>query len=891
MKRVVICLAALALALAPSARAVSTVGEWPLSDMAVLDSSAPSATSDPAAETASVSLSSSGSERRLVARLPADLFEMDTNRLERAELSMTFKAASWSASRPLVLHALTNAYDPSSVCWSNRAAGEPWRRDGGDPVDRYCVTAAVASVTSGVWRATWNIRPMLWRSNTCHCLAANGLLVRMGGSKPSSGTVAAPFATAADAVDAALRPEVYAVWQDEFLVTHDYAISGISNGPFHKEYATNATDETVWWEQDITTVGRVMLNTNGFESRAILCMPRELREIDPDRIQKIEGHFEAYINTWSGERISMHPVTSPTRLEMAGNRPLNGANPVHGPSWRWADGPVDTNDVAYPRLAWNTPGGDFDETIGADARLVKLSQYVDSALFDLTPMWRDSAARALLLANGAIVKADRATWSGTNLCAVQIYCSDGYTQTYKGADSSFRITLYPSVGGTGATNALPAFFYLDAASPAWQSLGTTRIWILLNQDRAKGDTHGLLRLPDDFALRDPATLEAAELRFKSEYNDTTYAPILLHPLQEPFGWRNLRESANWTNAYNGSGTTVPWTIPGGAFSATCTTGTYSPGTLDLAFDLMPLLSDPVEAARAATNGLLMRIDPAWTNFDQKTFARYNIDRDSAELVLRDRPLTFSILRSDAPDTPERATDILPLFLAADGTETRIAVRFGESTFAQDTRRVCTVRIFLTSDTLLPANCELRLYPLATSVRLAETTWTRATSSSPWTSHGGDTLDRYITATPSTGATGCCLDLAPLLADPDTASALRANGGLLRLVPTPAVAAARDATPSSVTWTAAGPEAETASARPSSMTVPAPTEIASIQHTGDEVSLDAIGLDPSLDYTVETTPTLSPAVWSNAAPLPRSGTLTIPSPSSSSAFFRLRPSSP
>ena len=111
---------------------------------------------------------------------------------------------------------------------------------------------------------------MLWRSNTCHCLAANGLMVRMGGSKPSSGTVAAPFATAADSVDAALRPEVYAVWQDEFLVTHDYAISGISNGPFHKEYATNATDETVFWEQDITTVGRVMLQTNGFESRAIL---------------------------------------------------------------------------------------------------------------------------------------------------------------------------------------------------------------------------------------------------------------------------------------------------------------------------------------------------------------------------------------------------------------------------------------------------------------------------------------------------------------------------------------------------------------------------------------------------------------------------------------------
>lgn len=40
------------------------------------------------------------------------------------------------------------------------------------------------------------------------------------------------------------------------------------------------------------------------------------------------------------------------------------------------------------------------------------------------------------------------------------------------------------------------------------------------------------------------------------------------------------------------------------------------------------------------------------------------------------------------------------------------------------------------------------------------------------------------------------------------------------------------------------------------------------------------------------PALSPAAWSNIAPLPRSGNLTLPAPASSpAAFFRLRPASP
>ncbi len=877
----------LALAFAATAPAAPTAVSWGLHDPVTLDSAAPGTPSDPAAPAATVSLSADGAETRVLAHLPAAVFEADTNLLTRAELSLDFRAAAWNPSRPLVLHALTNAYDPAAATWTDRASGTPWRTPGGDPVARYCVTAAVVSVTSGLWRATWNLRPMLWRASTCQNLAANGLLLRMGGSRPSAGTLAAPFEPAG--------ADLYLVWQDPFLSTHDYAISGISNGPFHKEYATNATDETVWWEQDITTVGRVMLQTNGFESRAILCMPRELRTLDPDRIQRIEGHFEAYINTWSGERISLHPVTTPTRLEMAGNRPYNGANPAHGPSWRWADGPVDTNDAAYPRLPWTTPGGDFDETVSADATLAKLSQYVDSVLFDLTPLWRDARVRDLLLSNGAIIKADRATWSGTNLCAVQIYCSDGYTQTYKGADSTFRITEYPSLPGAAAALAPDAFFYLDAWSPDWKSLGTARVWVLRNRDPSKGDTHGLLHFPDALAARDPALLESATLRFRAEYNAdaASPAPIHLHPLLEPFGHATLAEAATWNHAYTGGPAgTVPWTLPGGPFGAVCATGTWDRAGQELAFDLAPLLADPAAAAAAAAaaaNGLLLRIDPDWDAFGDATFVRYNIQTDTAALHLRDRPLAIALLRSDTPDTPARPPTTLSLALAPDA-ETRAVLRFGDAAFTQDPRQIADIRLFLTTPSPLPEDCTLLLAPLSTPVRLGEATWTRATRTTPWTTPGGDIHPGApsIPAVPSAGATGCYFDLAPILRDPAAAAALRANGALLRLVRT-SPGTSGD-TPSPVTWTASGPDADPPSARPVPLAIPATPAIASLTLADGHITLATVGLDPARDYLLESSPTLPvpPAGWTPEHPIPRTGELTILPPSTVPAvFYRIR----
>ena len=865
--RAALALLLLSLALAPAAPAAPTAVSWPLLDVVTLDSADPSTPADPAAATATASLTSTGAETRVIARFPAAVFERDTNLLTRAELSLEFRAATWSPTRPLVLHALTNAYDAAAATWTDRAADTPWRKPGGDPVDRYCITAAVTSVTAGLWRATWNIRPLLWRGITCGCIASNGILVRMGGSRPSSGTIAAPFDTAS--------ADLYLVWQDPFLSTHDYAISGISNGPFHKEYATNATDETVWWEQDITTVGRVMLQTNGFESRAILCMPRELRELDPDRIQRIEGHFEAYINTWSGERIALHPVTSPTRLEMAGNRPYNGANPTHGPSWRWADGPVDTNNLAYPRIPWRTPGGDFDETVSADATLVKLSQYIDAAIFDLTPLWRDARVRGLLLTNGAIIKADRSTWSGTNLCAVQIYCSDGYTQTYKGADSTFRITEYPPPEAPPAVLAPDALFYIDALSPDWCSLGVTRVQIIHNQDPAKGDTHGLLHFPADLATLDPATLETATFHCQADRNSTVSAAIYLHLLQQPFTHTTQFESATWNHASTGGAAgTVPWATPGAPYDpATKSPGTYDPATQTLTFDLTPLLASPDAWRQAVTNGFLLRIDPSWTDFADKTFVRYTIPSATAELTLTTRPLTISIIDSSTPDTPSPCTTNAPIpLLLSEDAETRALLRFDDSVFTQNPRQIADIRLFLNSASPLPADCTLHLTPLSTPVRLKEATWLRASQTTPWTTPGGDLGIPSLPATRSTGATGYYIDLSPLLRDPATAAALRANGALLHLVRT-------TETTTPLAWTAS---------YPSLMTIPADLFISSMTQTTNGLSLEISGLDPAADYEVQATGTVdSTTGWTPLAPVPRNGTVVLPPATNASGFYRIR----
>lgn len=339
-----------------------------------------------------------------------------------------------------------------------------------------------------------------------------------------------------------------------------------------------------------------MLQTNGFESRAILSMPKSLLPIDPDRIQSVECHFQCYNNTWHGEDIVLRPVTSPTRLEMAGNRPDNGANPTHGPSWRWADGPVDTNDLAYPRLPWTTPGGDVDSRYAAPALLNNPNgTFVQNISFDLTPLWLDPTARTLLSANGAIIAADRSMWPGNEMMGVQIYCSDDYTVAYKSANSTFRVTLHPPFtppsGDPAAAYALLSEASPDAPSPipADAPLPT-----LVGPSLSTTETRLAIRFDPSLFSQDPRQSDGIRLflPLDSTPSPSVLSRLVLQPLAIPF-----------------DPSTDTWNTVGDAFLPDALPATLSEYATGLYFDLAPLLSSPAVSNALSANGALLRILP------------------------------------------------------------------------------------------------------------------------------------------------------------------------------------------------------------------------------------------------------------------------------------------
>lgn len=597
MRKYIELLPLLALLFAAPAWALPTERDLPASDILTLSAAAPDGNLA-GLDRPFIAADAYDRTANVLGRLPPALFDIETNRLTSLTFSFAFEADA-APSAPIVLYALTNAYDPAASTWNLRDSANAWRSPGGDAIARQAVTAsverasfAVPSATTAVYVATFNIFPLFFRDKQGPPFRENGFLLAFA----PDGADAARIDLFSDApgTPADALPVVHGVWCDAFLSLRDYAISGISNGSFHK--FPDATDETVYWEQDLTTVGRVMLQTNGFESRAILSMPKSLLPIDPDRIQSVECHFQCYNNTWHGEDIILRPVTSPTRLEMAGKRPDNGDNPDHGPSWRWADGPVDPADADYPRLPWNTPGGDVDPRYAAHALLNNPNgSFVQNISFDLTPLWRDPESRTLLSANGAILAADRSTWDSNDWVAVQIYCSDDYTVAYKDANSTFRVTLYPPYatpsGEPAATYALLAEATPDTPAPV---PADSPLPILVGPSADSAETRLAVRFAPSLFAQDPRQVDDIRLWFPL---DTPPAPavlarLVLHPLAATFD----PETATWNSVGDAF---LPDALP--AVLTEYQTGLY--------FDLAPLLADAATSNALAANGALIRILP------------------------------------------------------------------------------------------------------------------------------------------------------------------------------------------------------------------------------------------------------------------------------------------
>lgn len=218
---------------------------------------------------------------------------------------------------------------------------------------------------------------------------------------------------------------VAAAWAAVFLGTGVVQAEEIRTTQFEVGYIDSApkkgTAETVLFGQGSSSVAKILLNADGSECRVLMGMPEVLRELDANTVTGLVATFEAQIGGYSGEGIRMYAIDGGTKL---GRRPWEdysdaGSAPptlANGPSWRWADGPADTNDAAYVRTDWSRPNVLCTNGVSTgpwyDGAFATAIVDVESGTvtFDMTELWRDPVARGYLLSNGAMCVMDPACW-------------------------------------------------------------------------------------------------------------------------------------------------------------------------------------------------------------------------------------------------------------------------------------------------------------------------------------------------------------------------------------------------------------------------------------------------------------------------------------------------
>lgn len=547
------------------------------------------------ASTARVVLNGSdGSEARAVFRLAEALLDYDVERLPKVELTLQFfnnnANTNVTGGRELILAPLTTDYDPETVTWLQASGETPW--DGADGF--YMTNQVISELTYGPGnysKAVWDITPLVKNSNTWAALKEYGGIIRMDDenwpvSTDNPNMPRAPFVTPRDTSNLDERPDVYAVLLDPFEDTHLFAVSYIDS---------RAVDQdTVFWEQGSSTVGKVLLNYDLSECRAIISMPEDLVAADPDRIQSVVAKFDAQIDAWSGERIFLYPITTATDLV---RRPNDLADlPTHGPTWLQADGPVDTAEEGE-WTNWNTPGGDWATQYEVEGTVAIVSGYDGTATFDLTKLWKNPTARNLLIDNGAIVVMDPTEWPNVLekkiMPRVNLYRPDEYVQIARGKYSYMRVTEYAAADEGAILTA-----YMDSASEDENFSSGATMRTLLNSDGSECRT--LLHFPEGFL--DVDTKQVGEVNLFMVL--TGRAPgadyqIALHPVTTPFVTTEL--------TWNQASAELPWTTPGGDFLPAYVQGNINTNEGFVQFSLSGLLMNADYAAPLVENGALLRM--------------------------------------------------------------------------------------------------------------------------------------------------------------------------------------------------------------------------------------------------------------------------------------------
>jgi hypothetical protein len=536
------------------------------------------------------------SECRVLLRAPEILFDLDVARLAKVELNLYFFNRNGNTNvaggRELFFHPLTESYDATAATWNQASAGTPWTSGGGF----FMTNRSVSTFTYGPGdysKVTWDLRPLLANTNARAALKENGALIRMADSpfpSPSDdpNMPRTPFVTPFDASNVAEQPDLYAVVVDPFVDSHLFALSYIDS--------RSGDEDTVFWEQSLSTVARVVLNgTDGSECRAILSMPEDLVAADPARIQSVVAKFDAQMQEWSGERIFLYPITTETRLI---RRPNDEADPpLHGPTWNHADAPVEMGETG-DWIAWTVPGGDWAAEYKVEGALTPpVSGTTGTAVFDLTALWKNPVARELLEANGAIVVMDPAAWpevlSRRSQPRVNLYCPDEYVQISRGVDSHMRITEYAPLDGGTILSA-----YIDSSAPDDNLSTGATMRTLLNSDGSECRT--LLHFPEGFL--DVNAKQVGDVNLFLTLTGRTPGSnyrMALHPVSTSF----TPSEVTW----NAASSETPWTTAGGDFLPAYVQGRIDVAQGSVQFSLAGLLQDAHASAALANNGALLRM--------------------------------------------------------------------------------------------------------------------------------------------------------------------------------------------------------------------------------------------------------------------------------------------
>ena len=206
----------------------------------------------------------SNNQSRILFTLPGDVFAVPAERISRALVVFSRTYGKNYDGRPLFLHPLSAPFSLSNATWNVRDAGTPWSAPGGDFLD-----ASVSAVYDAASETiAWDIAPLLADPAAAAALRDNGAVVHFDTKQEMDVPfLQLTFASPAYADDPALRPSLRYALLDPFADARDFAVS----------YIDSRDPDTVYWEQALATVGKVVLNgLDGSECRALLTMPESL---------------------------------------------------------------------------------------------------------------------------------------------------------------------------------------------------------------------------------------------------------------------------------------------------------------------------------------------------------------------------------------------------------------------------------------------------------------------------------------------------------------------------------------------------------------------------------------------------------------------------------------